>query len=252
MSGGYEREDRDWWKLDIIKIRNMTSYELRDKMEAWIMFILILAFIGCSGYYFYCSTTNMPSVRKVVVETAQVDSLGMDVVYSREQVDSVIDVVKNYELKLDEKYQYLLEKREDDDRFKTWGALLIGLFVSVLGFFGYKSFKDIKNHSEEIAKTEANNIAASVATTQAETTATLKTNEYLEQHLDAKITEAMTAHYNDEATNVLKQRIINELRPVIDEMIEAKMRDAQEEHEEAERRVANRNVGENNDQEPLF
>lgn len=230
----------------------MTSYELRDKMEAWIMFFLILAFIACSGYYFYCSTTNMPSVRKVIVETAQVDSLGMEVVYSREQVDSIIEVVRDYELKLDEKYKYLLEKREDDDRFKTWGALLIGLFVSVLGFFGYKSFKDIKNHSEEIAKTEANTIAGSVATTKAEATATLKTNEYLEQHLDAKITEAMTAHYNDEATNVLKRRIIDELRPVIDEIIEVRMKEFQEEPEEGERRAANGNVGDNNNQEPLF
>lgn len=230
----------------------MTSYELRDKMEAWIMFILILVFIACSGYYFYCSTTNMPSVRKVIVETAQVDSLGMEDVYSREQVDSIIELVRDYELKLDEKYQYLLEKREDDDRYKTWGALLIGLFVSVLGFFGYKSFKDIKNHSEEIAKAEANNIAGSVATSQAEATATLKTNEYLDQHLDAKITEAMTAHYNGEATNVLKQRIIDELRPVIDEMIEAKMRETQEEHEEGERRADNGNVVENNNQEPFF
>lgn len=230
----------------------MTSYELRDKMEAWIMFVLILAFIGCSGYYFYRSTTNMPSVRKVVVEMAQMDSIGSETAYSREQLDSIIDVVRDYEMKLDEKYQYLLEKREDDDRFKTWGALLIGLFVSVLGFFGYKSFKDIKNHSEEIAKSEANNIAGSVATSQAEATATLKTNEYLEQHLDVKITEAMTAHYNGEATNVLKRRIIDELRPVIDEMIEARMRDAQEEPGEGERRAANGNVGENNNQEHLF
>ena len=114
----------------------MKSYELRDKMEAWIMFVLILVFIGCCGYYFYCSTTNMPSVKTVVVETAQVDSLGKDVAYSRQQMDSIINVVRDYELKLDGKYQYLLEKREDDDRFKTWGALLIGLFVSVLGFFG--------------------------------------------------------------------------------------------------------------------
>ena len=221
-------------------------------MEAWIMFVLIFAFIACSGYYFYCSTTNMPSVRKVVVEAALVDSMRMEAAYSREQVDSIIDVVRDYDLKLDEKYQYLLEKREDDDRFKTWGALLIGLFVSVLGFFGYKSFKDIKNHSEEIAKTEAINIAGSVATSQAESTATMKTHEYLEQHLDAKITEAMSAHYNNEATNVLKQRIIDELRPVIDEMIEARMRDAQEEPEKGDRRAANGNVGENKNQEPLF
>lgn len=230
----------------------MKSYELRDKMEAWIMFVLILAFIASCGYYFYCSTTKMPSVRKVIVETAPVDSLGIGAAYSREQLDSIIDVVKDYELKLDEKYQYLLEKREEDDRFKTWGALLIGLFVSVLGFFGYKSFKDIKNHSEEIAKTEASNIAGSIATSQAEATATLKTNEYLEQHLDAKITEAMTAHYNDEATNVLKRRILDELRPLIDEMIEARMRDAQEEPQEGDRQAANGNVGENNNQAPLF
>ena len=207
------------------------------------MFVLILAFIASCGYYFYCSTTKMPSVRKVIVETAPVDSLGIGAAYSREQLDSIIDVVKDYELKLDEKYQYLLEKREEDDRFKTWGALLIGLFVSVLGFFGYKSFKDIKNHSEEIAKTEASNIAGSIATSQAEATATLKTNEYLEQHLDAKITEAMTAHYNDEATNVLKRRILDELRPLIDEMIEARMRDAQEEPQEGDRQAANGNVG---------
>ncbi len=219
-------------------------------MEAWIMCVLILAYMACSGYYFYCSTTNMPSVRKVVVETVQVDSLGKEIAYSREQMDSIINVVRDYELKLDEKYQYLLEKREDDDRFKTWGALLIGLFVSVLGFFGYKSFKDIKNHCEEIAKAEAQNIAESVSARQAETTATLKTNDYLEQHLDAKINEAMTAHYNGEAINVLKQRIMDELRPVIEDMIESRLRDPQDEnitHVEV-----HGDIDTNNNQEPLF
>lgn len=219
-------------------------------MEVWIMFILILAFIACSGYYFYCSTTNMPSVRKVVVETAQVDSIGAETAYSREQVDSIIKVVRDYDLKLDEKYQYLLEKREDDDRFKTWGALLIGLFVSVLGFFGYKSFKDIKNHSEEIAKAEAHSIAGSVAIRQAEAIATLKTNEYLEQHLDAKINEAMTAHYNGEATNVLKQRIMDELRPVIENLIESRLRENQEEH--PTHVEVQGEINTNNNQEPLF
>lgn len=219
-------------------------------MEAWIMCILILAFMACSAYYFYCSTTNMPSVRKVVVETVQADSIGLETAYSRKQVDSIIKVVRDYELKLDEKYQYLLEKREDDDRFKTWGALLIGLFVSVLGFFGYKSFKDIKNHSEEIAKAEAHKIAGSVAISQAEATATLKTNEYLEQHLDVKISEAMTAHYNGEATNVLKQRIIDELRPVIEDLIESRLRENQDErptHVEG-----HGDINANNNQEPLF
>ena len=107
MFRGYEGEIKGRLKLDITKIRNMTSYELRDKMEAWIMFVLILAFIGCSGYYFYCSTTNMPSVKKVVIETAQIDSIGSERAYSREQVDSIIEMVRDYELKLDEKYQYL-------------------------------------------------------------------------------------------------------------------------------------------------
>lgn len=205
----------------------MKSYELRDKMEAWIMFVLILGFIGCCVYYFCFSTSQMPSVSKVVIKVEQSDSLNDIRIYNQEQVDSLIAAVKDYELKLDEKYQYLLEKREDDDRFKTWGALLIGLFVSVLGFFGYKSFKDIKSHCEEIAKLEATTKASEIATSQAETTAALKANEYLEGHIDEKINEAMTAHYNEEATNVLKQRIIDELRPVISAEIESGLRDNQ-------------------------
>lgn len=209
----------------------MTSHELRDKMEAWIMFVLILALIVCSAFYFCCSTANLPSVRKVVVEISQVDSMRTNMAYSCMQMDSLIAAVKDYELKLDEKYQYLLEKREDDDRFKTWGALLIGLFVSVLGFFGYKSFKDIKNHSEEIARTESNHIANSIATSIAESTAAQKTNEYLDQHLAAKISEAMTAYYNEESTNVLKQRIIDELMPVITEVIDTRLRDRQDDGE---------------------
>lgn len=230
-------------------IEYMNSYELRDKMEAWIMFVLILGFIVCSVYYFCFSTSKMPSVSKVLVQVEQSDSLDFDRMYTQEQVDSLIAVVKGYELKLDEKYQYLLEKREDDDRYKTWGALLIGLFVSVLGFFGYKSFKDIKSHCEEIAKSEAATKASEIATSQAETTAALKANEYLEGHIDEKINEAMTDHYNEEATNVLKQRIIDELRPAISAEIEVKLRDNQT---GADTDTHLLNEEENENQEPLF
>ena len=228
----------------------MKSYELRDKMEAWIMFVLILGFIFCCVYYFCFSTSKMPSVSKVVVQVEQLDSLIGSEAYSKEEMDSLIAVVKNYELKLDEKYQYLLEKREDDDRFKTWGALLVGLFVSVLGFFGYKSFKDIKSHCEEIAKLEATTKANEIATRQAETTAALKANEYLEGHIDEKINEAMTAHYNDEATSVLKQRIIDELRPIISDEIGARIRDNQAGPDANNQQQDDH--GENNNRQPLF
>lgn len=122
----------------------------------------------------------------------------------------------------------MLEKREDDDRFKTWGALLIGLLVSVLGFFGYKSFKDLKNHCEEIARAAAETIANSTAKQKAETTASKTVNDYLQNNLGEKINEAMTSYYNGEAINVMKQRIVDELRHIIDEEIEAKIRESQE------------------------
>lgn len=82
----------------------MKSYELRDKMESWIIFVLITGFLLCCFYYFYYSFKQQPSVKKVVVQVEQVDSVENKAMYSREQVDSLIATVRSYDMRLDEKY----------------------------------------------------------------------------------------------------------------------------------------------------
>ena len=58
-------------------------------------------------------------------------------------VDSLQEYIQMTEQRIADKYEYFLEQKEDENVLFSVGSLFGGIFISILGFFGYKSFKEI-------------------------------------------------------------------------------------------------------------
>lgn len=79
------------------------------------------------------------------------DSLGI----LPKDVYMVVDSLQTYihitEQRIADKYEYFLEQKKDENILFSVGSLFGGIFISILGFFGYKSFKDIEAKAEKQA-----------------------------------------------------------------------------------------------------
>ena len=91
--------------------------------------------------------------------TIKVDSAGNVTPAAQLQVDSMISTIKQHEHLIQDRYDYVLEQRENSQDYLTVGGIFVTVILSIFGFFGYKSFKSI----EEDAKSSAKKIAADKA-----------------------------------------------------------------------------------------
>jgi hypothetical protein len=123
-------------------------------------------------------------------------------------VDSINNIITQHEILLKEHYRYLLEKRDWDDSIVTIGSLLVGIIISILGFFGFRSFKSIEEKSSEVAKEESQFIAKQ------------QTNKYLDLHLEDIIFEKHIKTISDSVSTSLRDSIIQELHSDIDSIKE--------------------------------
>lgn len=143
----------------------------------------------------------MPIVQhKVVFAT---DTLGREM-YSRSQVDSLIFILQDQERALSQKYQFILEERKKDDESKTLITFIVGAIISVCGFFGYKSFKDIKDHGEKIAENKAVETAKNIIMAQ----------------LPSMMDNEMTKIYKGQSIEVIKLSLSQELTATLEKYID--------------------------------
>jgi hypothetical protein len=98
-------------------------------------------------------------VRHEYTYTIKVDSTGNVTPAARLQVDSMISTIKHHEHLIQDRYDYVLEQRENSQDYFTVGGIFVTVILSIFGFFGYKSFRNI----EEDAKASAKKIAADKA-----------------------------------------------------------------------------------------
>ena len=114
-------------------------------------------------------------------------------------VDSINNIITQHEILLKEHYRHLLEKRDWDDSIITIGSLLVGIIISILGFFGFRSFKSIEDKSSEVAKEESQFIAKQ------------QTNKYLDLHLEDILFEKYIVKISDNVSSTMRDSIVAEL-----------------------------------------
>lgn len=186
-----------------------------DALSISLFFILAVAMI-ISLVFFAKSCSNEPSPQTLSICVSYADSLKQKPIYSRDAVDSLVSAVRGYDLELDERYQYLLDKRSEDERYKNLVVFIMGVAASLFAFFGFRSLKDIRENSDEIAKNTAESTAKDTANKVASEKAESKTVSYLSENLNSAIQEVLVSSYNDESLSVMKQQIIGELSSTLD------------------------------------
>lgn len=135
------------------------------------------------------------------------DTLGMlpkDVYIA---VDSLQEYIRTSEQRIADKYEYFLEQKKDENVLFSVGSLFGGIFISILGFFGYKSFKDIELKAER----SATEIASETAEKRANEVALSASEEHLKNNLPK---------YVDEKLSGVANKLTNTVNTMIQERLE--------------------------------
>lgn len=155
------------------------------------------------------ASNNNPDVYRVIITTDVLpDSLKAYNYMSGEQADSLIKIVRNYDEQLTQKYQYLVEQKEQDSQVFYWGSLIVGIVIAVFGWFGFQSFTTI----EDKAKSKADEVAKNVA----RRTAWNKTKAFLKDQGKNQIKAAAKENLQKDAVEKTKMQVVNELNSIID------------------------------------
>lgn len=155
-------------KKIMVKSRNNTTGEKSGpNKKDWVRILSFSIIVACIALLLallcvmvWRASNNNPDVYRVIVTTDVLpDSLKAYNYMSREQADSLIEVVRSYDEQLTQKYQYLVEQKEQDSQVFYWGSLIVGIVIAVFGWFGFQSFTTI----EDKAKSKADEVAKNVA-----------------------------------------------------------------------------------------
>ena len=161
-------------------------------MVSCVVAILIVSAFWC------CRTCIKPEIQPIRIEITASDSLKRANYLSKEQADSLITIVKRHERELAERYQYALEQKMDQDQYLSFGTFLVGVVLSIFGFFGYKSIKSIEEKANKDAERAAKQTSEDV------------TKSYLNEKLDGKVSIAAEKIFNSIGAETMKSIVIQE------------------------------------------
>ena len=123
-----------------------------------LLLLCVVAILVC-GVLLVENNSGQTIVKHEIQLAVVPDSLGI----LPRDVHIVVDTLQTYihltEQRMADKYEYFLEQKKEENVLFSVGSLFGGIFISILGFFGYKSFKDIEAKAEK----QAGNIVAETA-----------------------------------------------------------------------------------------
>lgn len=179
-----------------------------------IIAFCIILLLGLLGLMACRATKNNPEVYRVIATSdISPDSLKTYSYINYEQLDSLINAVVDYDAQLTQKYQYLVEQKEQDSQVFYWGSLIVGIVVAVFGWFGFQSFTTI----EDKAKKKAEQIAYK--------TARSASNKFLNSE-GKKIVEGSAKKVQEDSVKNVKGQVLDELNTIIEERIDIHNQDS--------------------------
>ena len=184
------------------------SSDLEKELKRWIDISagLILAICAISLVVILivcvCKKQQIPVEHTIDLRVAY-DSIPESII-DKSVVDSINSIITQHENSLKEHYRYLLEKRDWDDSIITVGSLLVGIIISILGFFGFRSFKSIEEKATLVAEEKTLLVAKSEAI------------RYLDSNLEDVIFKKHIRRISDEVSASLKDGIFEDFRSDID------------------------------------
>lgn len=148
-----------------------------------------------------------PQTQRIEVVIVPQDSLRTAYTYDIESLDSLVSNINKIITTNESKYEHLTNAK-DDERFKSLASMLLGIVSAIALFFGYKSFRDIREKGEEMSRT--------VATESAKVTAKEEAKNYLESQLPNIVRQELDNEtYKKKVLDTTKASIIAEIKPLV-------------------------------------
>lgn len=178
--------------------------------------ILVLCVVGAIfAFLMYGKMQNRETVKHEYVYTIRVDSTGVVTNESQAQIDSVVESIKEHEHAIKDRYEYILEQRENSENFLTIGGIFVTIVLSVFGFFGYKSFKSIEEDAKAQAKKIAEDTTEKIAEEKATTVAT-KLNNKLNNELKKEQNDFLRSLKKEDIPDMVTKAVEQKFGAVVD------------------------------------
>ncbi len=177
-----------------------------DICSALLLLFCIVAIIVC-GVLLVTNNSKQTIVKHEILLAVVPDSLGILPKDVYMVVDSLQTYIHTTEQRIADKYEYFLEQKKDENILFSVGSLFGGIFISILGFFGYKSFKDIETKAED----RATEIASETAEKRAKEIALSAAGEHLKNNLPK---------YVDEKLSDVANKLANTVNTMVQERLE--------------------------------
>ena len=152
-----------------------------------LLLLCIVAILVC-GILLVESNSKQTIVKHEIQLSVVPDSLGILPGDVYVVVDSLQTYIHTTEQRIADKYEYFLEQKKDENILFSVGSLFGGIFISILGFFGYKSFKDTETKAED----RATEIASKTAEKSAKEIALSAAGEHLKNNLPKYVDEKLS------------------------------------------------------------
>lgn len=172
-------------------------------MKNWSKIILTtctLALIGVLVQYAF--KINHTTNHYTIEYTITTDSLGHVSTESRALADSIIHEIQKQEHLLEDKYEHVIDQQSNTQDLLAIGGVLLGIIVSIVGFFGYSTMQSI----EEKAEAKANDAATDAYNKTIKSLQDKGFKEYLEDkakpEVDKKIQEALNKFEGDKTASI--------------------------------------------------
>lgn len=178
---------------------------LNDKLASWILFTVIITLLVALCASVVLSYRNHALVHRVEIVQVPCDSTSLSCVFSdgdrflipRDAFDSIVSRFECHEIELSQKYQYILEKRDEEDNYRNIFMLVFGIAVSVAGFFGYRSFSNIEEKAMQVADAKSEEVVNRVAPQKAEVKAEQVARDYCSGNVANLVSAYLTQHLQE-------------------------------------------------------
>lgn len=174
-----------------------------ENIASFVIAACVVAILVCACFFFYSSYISPQKITKVDVKFVSSDSLLQKNYITREQVDSLIMMVKHQEAELGDKYQYLIEQKNNEEKYYSDFAIILSVVFSLFGFFGYKSITAIEQKSVKTAQEKAKKTA----------------HEFVKNHVRQYVEEESKKLFDSSAANIIMDKLKSDLYPRIEEAI---------------------------------
>lgn len=199
--------------------QNRQKESLTEKWAVWIIAICSVCLFFGVTCFIVSKTVLMPKVTQLEIRVLP-DSLSNLENYSRADVDSLITMTKATLDSYRNHFETVTKQEEQEDSYKSLGVLLLGAIIGLFGFFGYRSFNDIRDKGRDMAKEVAKGVAAQEARTTAQRVAVNTINE----HLKAELPGIVKKHFDEN----FKNEIIESVKQSVNEIVASKMAELSE------------------------